>query len=252
MKLQLVRHATLWLEYANRRFLIDPMLGDAGSKPPIDNTPNDRRNPLVPLPQPVEHWLRPDLDAVVVTHLHPDHWDEAAAEKLPKDILLLCQPGDEETLRSCGFTRVTGVTDRLELEGAGISLIRTGGRHGTGEIGQRMGRVSGFVFRAADEPSLYLAGDTIWCDEVKQALDLHHPDIAVVNAGGARFNTGGPITMDAEQIVELCRYDSATQVVAVHMEAINHCLVTRGDLRRRLEAEGLRQRVAIPDDGQWV
>ncbi|MCM3703854.1 MBL fold metallo-hydrolase [Paenibacillus macerans] len=252
MKLQLVRHATLWLEYANRRFLIDPMLGDAGSKPPIDNTPNERRNPLVPMPQPAEHWLRPGLDAVIVTHLHPDHWDEAAVEKLPKDILVLCQPGDEEALRSSGFTRVTAIQYRLELEGPGVSLTRTGGRHGTGEIGQRMGRVSGFVFRAPDEPSLYLAGDTIWCDEVKQALDLHHPDISVVNAGGARFNVGGPITMDAEQIVELCRYNSDTQVIAVHMEAINHCLVTRSDLRQRLETEDLLQRVTIPEDGQWV
>ncbi|MGZ7445764.1 MBL fold metallo-hydrolase [Paenibacillus sp. TH7-28] len=252
MKLQLVRHATLWLEYANRRFLIDPMLGDAGSKPPIDNTANERRNPLVPLPQPVEHWLRPDLDAVIVTHLHPDHWDEASAEKLPKDIPVLCQPGDEEALRSSGFTRVTAIQDRLELEGAGVSLTRTGGRHGTGEIGQRMGRVSGFVFRAPDEPSLYLAGDTIWCDEVKQALDRHHPDISIVNAGGARFNVGGPITMDAGQILELCRYNCDTQVIAVHMEAINHCLVTRSDLRRRLEAEDLLQRVTIPADGQWV
>lgn len=252
MKLQLIRNATLWLEYANRRFLIDPMLGDDGSMPPFPNTPNDRRNPLVPLPQPVEHWLRPGPDAVIVTHLHPDHWDEAAAEKLPKDIPILCQPENEEALRSSGFARVTAIQDRLELEGAEISLTRTGGRHGTGEIGQRMGRVSGFVFRAPDEPSLYLAGDTIWCDEVKQALDLHRPDISVVNAGGARFNVGEPITMDADQIVELCRYNSATQVVAVHMEAVNHCLVTRSDLRRRLEAEGLLQRVAIPADGQWV
>ena len=38
--------------------------------------------------------------------------------------------------------------------------------------------------------------------------------------------------------------------VAVHMEAINHCLLTRADLRADLEAEGLGGRVLVPEDGQ--
>lgn len=252
MKIQLIRHASLWLEYGNRRFLVDPMLGEAGSKPPIANTANNRRNPLVPLPLPVEHWFQSGPDAVIVTHLHPDHWDGAAIARLPKTIPLYCQPGDEERLRTDGFTGVTAIREQLNLAGAEISLTRTGGQHGTGEIGQRMGQVSGFVFRAAGEPALYLAGDTIWCEEVRQALDRHHPDITIVNAGGARSTEGGPITMDADQIVYLCRHEPTTQVIAVHMDAINHCLVTRADLRQCLEAEGLTERVIIPEDGQWV
>jgi hypothetical protein len=65
MKLQLIRHATLWLEYAGNRFLVDPMFSDVGVNPPIINTPNDRRNPLVPLPFAVDGLLNPD--AVLVT-----------------------------------------------------------------------------------------------------------------------------------------------------------------------------------------
>jgi len=38
--------------------------------------------------------------------------------------------------------------------------------------------------------------------------------------------------------------------VAVHMEAINHCLLTRDDLAFQLEAA--RVRAAIPADGEWV
>ncbi|MFD1175251.1 MBL fold metallo-hydrolase [Paenibacillus puldeungensis] len=250
MKIQLIRHATLWLEYGSRKFLIDPMFAKAGANPPVMNSANDRRNPLVPLPMgvAVDQLLHPD--AVVVTHLHPDHWDEAAAMLLPKTTPILCQPGDESHFESLGFTRVSPIVNDLEF--GRVSLVRTGGQHGTGEIGQMMGSVSGFVFRAPCEPTLYLAGDTIWCEEVIQALDDHHPDVVVVNAGGARFLTGGPITMDDDQIVSLCRHAPDTQVIAVHMDAINHCLVTRSDLRRRLEAEGLTQQVAIPEDGEWV
>ncbi|MFM9276876.1 MBL fold metallo-hydrolase [Paenibacillus jiagnxiensis] len=248
MKLQLIRHATLWLEYAEIRFLIDPMFSDAGANPPVINTPNDRRNPLVPLPFAVDGLLDPD--AVLVTHLHPDHWDEAAIAVLSKSTPILCQPEDKVPITSAGFSSVSEISEHITLKG--VTIFRTGGQHGTGEIGKRMGPVSGFILKAEGEPTLYIAGDTIWCDDVQNALDAYHPDITVVNAGGARFNEGDPITMDEGDVVRLCQYVPYTKVVAVHMDAINHCLATRADLHGRLEREGLLDRVAIPGDGEWV
>ncbi|MBO7748565.1 MBL fold metallo-hydrolase [Paenibacillus sp. MWE-103] len=245
MKFTLIRHASLWLEYAGSTLLVDPMLGAAGVNPPIANSGDDRRNPLVGLPGDPARWLSPD--AVLVTHLHPDHWDDAAAEGLPKAVPVFCQPGDQAAFRGRGFGDVTEVDGGASFRG--ISIVRTGGRHGTGEIGRRMGPVSGFVLRAPGEPTVYVAGDTIWCDEVKDALESHRPDVVVVNAGGAEFLTGGPITMDAEGVIAVVRHAPDTEVIAVHMDAINHCRVTRGLLRERLAAEGLAERVAIPLDG---
>ena len=40
-----------------------------------------------------------------------------------------------------------------------------------------------------------------------------------------------------------------TPVVAIHLDAINHCLETRDELRDRLRAEGLEDRVSVPEDG---
>jgi L-ascorbate metabolism protein UlaG (beta-lactamase superfamily) len=77
LKLRLIRHATLWLQYAEVNFLIDPMFADAWVNPPIINSTNDRRNPLVPLPMAIDDLHCPD--AVLVTHLHRDHWDEATS-----------------------------------------------------------------------------------------------------------------------------------------------------------------------------
>ena len=89
----------------------------------------------------------------------------------------------------------------------------------------------------------------ICCDEVAAALDAHAPDVVVVNAGGARFTDGDPITMTADDVVAVARHAPGAPVVAVHLEAINHCLETRADLHQRLHAEGLEGRVTVPEDG---
>jgi L-ascorbate metabolism protein UlaG (beta-lactamase superfamily) len=244
----LIRHATLWLQYAGVYFLIDPMFCDARVNPPIVNSTNDRRNPLVPLPFAIHDGFHPD--AVLVTHLHRDHWDDAAAAALSKSTPILCQPNDDATIASFGFTSVTTINETLTFKG--VTIIRTRGQHGTGDIGKKMGHVSGFVLKSDGQPTLYIAGDTIWCNDVRQALDAHQPDMTVVNAGGARFAVGDPITMDADDVVSLCQYAPYTKVVAVHMDTINHCLITRADLYSRLAADGLLDQVAIPGDGDWI
>ena len=133
---------------------------------------------------------------------------------------------------------------------AGIEISRTGGRHGTSEIGARMAPVSGFVLRAPGEPVLYVAGDTIWCPEVEDALREHRPDVIVVNAGAARFNEGDPITMTAGDVAEVAGHAGGATVVAVHMEAINHCLLGRDELRSDLKDLGVTEGVMIPADGE--
>ncbi|GFN31397.1 MBL fold metallo-hydrolase [Paenibacillus xylaniclasticus] len=248
MKIQLIRHASLWLEYGGTTFLIDPMFSDQAVNPPIHNSADERRNPLVPLPDHIDKWLVPN--AVLVTHLHPDHWDEAAAIALPKELPLFCQEGDRDSFISSGFTQITEVQASAACF-QGITIQRTDGQHGTGEIGRKMGKVSGFVLQAEGEPTLYIAGDTIWCDDVKKALDTYKPDCTIVNAGGARFVVGDAITMDEEDVYQLVTYAPYTQVVAVHMDAINHCHVTREELRTSLNANQILDRVIIPEDGDW-
>jgi hypothetical protein len=49
-----------------------------------------------------------------------------------------------------------------------------------------------------------------------------------------------------------CQAAPRAQVIAVHMEAINHCLLTRADLAFQLEAARVIRQVAIPQDGDWV
>jgi L-ascorbate metabolism protein UlaG (beta-lactamase superfamily) len=232
--------------------MVDPMLAPAGATDPVVNTPNQRRNPLVDLPFGDEGTLAllEETDAVLVTHTHNDHWDGRARDLIPKQTPILCQPEDWGEISAAGFRRVTLVED--ESEWSGLSFTRTGGQHGTGEIGRLMAPVSGFVVRTEGSPTLYVAGDTIWCPEVEEALNAHDPDVVVVNAGAARFLEGDPITMTAEDVASVCRAVPDALVVAVHMEAINHCLLIRSELAQELEGEGLAGRVEIPADGETL
>jgi L-ascorbate metabolism protein UlaG (beta-lactamase superfamily) len=247
MQLQLIRHATLLVEYAGMRLLVDPMLNDAGAGPPIQNSPQPRNNPLVPLPCPVEQVLD-GVQAVLVTHTHRDHWDDAAIQLIPKDLPLFCQPEDQRKMEATHFLNTAAVHDAKNW--SRICITRTGGQHGTGEIGREMAPVSGYVLSNEQEPTLYIAGDTIWCKEVSDAIVRYRPEVIVVNAGGARFLQGDPITMTAEDVIQVCRAAPQARVVAVHMEAINHCLVTRRDLAHA--AREAKVTVEIPVDGELV
>lgn len=226
-RLRLVRHATLVLETSLGRILVDPMLRAAGTSPAIENTPNPRPNPLVELPMPAEEVVR-GVDLCIVTHLHGDHLDDAADALLPRDLPILTQPESADALRARGLTNV--ITEHPQI-------AMTRGRHGTGEIGEGMGAVSGWVV-----DGIYIAGDTVWCPEVADALAAHQPHSVVVNAGGARFLVGERIVMDADDVRRV-RAATDAQIVVVHLEAINHCVEPRSAYRG---IDG----VVVPDDGE--
>jgi len=249
--IRLLRHATLILQLNGKKFLVDPMLSAKGEMDPIQNCGNDIRIPIVDLPidsQALAEILK-GIDTIVVTHTHRDHWDAAAQKLIDKNKPIFCQPVDVEKIKGQGFLNVTAVGGSVDWNG--IAINRTKGKHGTGDIGQRMGEVSGFVFKTKSK-SVYVAGDTIWCDDVKEALATYQPSVTVLNAGGARFLTGDPITMTPEDVMNVHAQLPATRIIAVHMDTVNHCFVKRGDLKKVLKEKKLKTRVSIPKDGELI
>lgn len=246
MRIRLIRNATLQIDYAGQHLLVDPMLAEQHSYRSLTWGSSAQQNPTVPLPCPVDELLSPD--AVLVTHTHFDHFDGAAARLLPKRCPVLVQPSDQAQLLEMGFEDVRPV-DGTPVDWQGIQLSRVDGRHGRGIIGSAMGKVSGFVLAASGEPTLYIAGDTIWCLAVQMAIETYHPDMIVVNSGAAQFNLGAPIIMTFQDVIKVCHTAPRAKVVAVHMEAVNHCRLTRQALAGKLTEAGLLPQVAIPQDG---
>ncbi len=252
MEIRLLRHATLIVKIGGFNILVDPMLSEKFEMEPVANAKFSSRIPMVDFPFGNRELMKiiQNTDAVIVTHIHRDHWDLKAAQLLRKTLPVFCQPGDEESLERAGFINVIPVNDSTEWQGIKINI--TNGHHGTEEIEKMMGKVSGFVLRKSGEPLLYIAGDTIWCREVEDTLRKYSPDTAVFNSGEARFLTGGPITMDQEGIKKVIETAPRTKVIAVHFETVNHCMLTRDDLKKFLKNEGLSDRVIIPSDGDSV
>ena len=107
MKIQQIRNATIILEYAGKRILVDPMLGEKGSFAPFPlSNHQELRNPLHDLPVKAEVIVS-NIDCVLLTHLHLDHIDDAAYKLLNKQVHIFVQDEqDRNTVMSHGFTHV--------------------------------------------------------------------------------------------------------------------------------------------------
>ena len=258
--LQHVRNATAKLTSGGTTFLIDPMLAAPGAYEGFANTyRSGLRNPLTPLPMPVEELLA-GVDAVILTHTHLDHWDEAAQKALPRDLPLFVQnEADAALVRGQGFRDVHILKDGETF--GGVRLERTATRHGSEamyadpELARALGEVMGIVFTAPGGTKAWVVGDTVWFPGVDAALKAHRPDVIIVNAGGAAkdipaFRDAPEIIMGKEDVLRMVREAPDARVVAVHMDAVNHMTVDRKDLSRYARERGIRDRVLIPFDGE--
>jgi L-ascorbate metabolism protein UlaG (beta-lactamase superfamily) len=244
-----IRNATLVVDYAAKRFLVDPMLARKGRYKPFPNSPRqDQGNPLVELPIPVEQVIG-GIDAIFLSHLHLDHYDDAAKELLPKGIKAFVQDdADKGKVEAAGFTNVEVLTEATTFEG--ITLSKTKAQHGRGEMLKRAGQVCGVVFKHPREKTLYIAADTVWFEGVREAIDVHKPDVIVVNGGDNQFFGSGSLIMGKDDIYEVYKTASNARIIVSHMEAVNHYTLSRADLKAFIKDKGIASSVLVPDDGE--
>lgn len=255
LQLQHIRNATAKITYGDTTLLIDPMLAKKGAYPGFEGTyRSELRNPLIDLPMPVTAVME-DVDAIIVTHTHLDHWDDAAQKQLPKTIPLFVQnQADADTIRSQGFTDVRVLDSETTFNG--ITLTKTGGQHGTDEmyalapVAEALGEAMGVVLRAENYQTVYFAGDTIWRDEVEEVFTQYNLDVVVLNTGDARMNGfDGSIIMGKEDTLRALEQAPEATVVAVHMDTVNHAALTREELRAFVQEKGIEKQVLVPEDG---
>ncbi|HQY95089.1 MBL fold metallo-hydrolase, partial [Caldilinea sp.] len=244
----MIRNATMKLTYAGTTFLIDPMLAVKGAYKGFDGTPrSELRNPLVDLPVPITDVLK--ADAIILSHIHEDHWDPAARYLVPRTMTIFTQDEkDAAKVREDGFTDVRVLTEE-GLDFKGTRLIKTLGKHGSDhffavpQLAELLGDVMGIVFVRPNHPTAYVAGDTIWNKNVEDALTRYQPDVVFLNTGYAQVNGfDGSIIMGKDDVARAYRFSPKASIVGIHMESVNHAMLTRKELRTFIDAQKLDKR----------
>jgi len=247
MELQLIRSATVRLSFGNHTFLIDPYLADRFSRPSYAGI---SKNPLVELPFSVSEILA-GIETVLVSHRHSDHFDPAAQSAIPKEMPLICQAEDESEIRKLGFENIHPISRKLHWKG--IDIQRVIGKHGSGAVLDEMGIASGFFFEAANEPTVYWAGDTLLCDEVTEILIGKRPMVVITHSCGAVWGDRVKILMDEEQTIKVCNLLPESIIIATHMDSVDHATISRKILREYARNNGIQEeQLLIPMDGDII
>lgn len=257
MKITQIRNATIKVEIDGVKFLVDPWLMPKNYMEGFSSAVNSNiRQPRVELPFDIKKIV--DTDVVIITHIHPDHWDEYAENAIAKDTKIFVQSDVDKTyILSKGFTNVEILSDK-GTKYNNITLYKTKTQHGKREILEPLCKsigmpydAMGIVFKAENEKTLYVAGDTIWCKEVQVALNKYNPDIIILNACAATVLNGERLIMNIEDVEQVVKHCPNSTIIASHMDAVSHLTLTRKDLKEYRDKKNVIN-LLIPKDGETL
>lgn len=167
----------------------------------------------------------PPLDAIVLSHMHGDHWDRVAKRGLPRDVPILTTRKAARALHRQGFSAPapldTWHSESLTRDGHTLTVTATPGRHATGIARHLLPPVMGSIldYADADGPVLriYITGDTLFVDDLR-AIPHRFPgiDVAVLHLGGTTLPGGLLVTMDARQGTDLLEFLRPPVAIPIH------------------------------------
>jgi L-ascorbate metabolism protein UlaG (beta-lactamase superfamily) len=214
-----VGNATTLIRYAGFTVLTDPNFLHRGQRAYLGKGMWSKRR-TEPALQPAD---LPALDLVVLSHLHGDHFDRVARRGLVKSTPIATTPAAARRLRHWGFaTRPleTWESTTLQRGDATLRLTALPGRHAPGAAAALFPPVMGSLLEitGGDRPPLrlYLSGDTLVHDDLKEIAERYDlPDLGVLHLGGTK-RLGLLLTMDARQGVDLLELLRPRVAVPVH------------------------------------
>ncbi|MFG2593933.1 MBL fold metallo-hydrolase [Streptomyces sp. NPDC048438] len=257
VQVRFIGNATLLLQYGPLTLLTDPNFLHRGQHAHLGYGLLTKRlkEPALTVDQ------LPDLDAVILSHLHGDHWDRVARKNLDRALPVLTTPQAARVLRSLqGFRRATGLRDwehRTLVKGAHqVRLTAMPGRHALGPIRGLLPRVMGSMleFGPAEGPvrlRIYVSGDTLLFHGVDEiARRYPDTDMAALHLGGTRLPGGLVVTMDGRQGAELVRRLNPGFALPVHYDDYSVMKSPLSAFLDEMDRRGLGQLVVHCGRGQ--
>jgi L-ascorbate metabolism protein UlaG (beta-lactamase superfamily) len=170
----------------------------------------------------------PELDAVVLSHMHGDHFDRVASRELDRDIPILTTPHAARRLTRRGFREPVALETwsdtTMTKDGATLTVTSLPGRHALGFVARVLPPVMGTMleYQAAGDQSpplrIYLSGDTLVHNELREIRERYpRIDLALVHLGGTKV-FGLLLTMDAKQGVDLLELVKPRRAIPVHYD----------------------------------
>jgi L-ascorbate metabolism protein UlaG (beta-lactamase superfamily) len=203
----------------------------------------------------------PELDAVILSHMHGDHWDRVARRGLARDLPIFTTPKAARALRRQRFTAPEGLDTwqqaTLRRDAAELTVTAAPGRHGHGLAAALLPPVMGSIVDYAEDGRLvlrlYISGDTLLIDELR-AVPTRFPGIgaAVLHLGGTTLPGGLVVTMDGAQGSQLAELVAPRQVVPVHYDDYGVFRSPLQDFVAAMQARGLEHLVRVVPRGDTV
>ncbi|GLY51420.1 MBL fold metallo-hydrolase [Lentzea sp. NBRC 102530] len=169
----------------------------------------------------------PALDAVVLSHLHGDHFDRVASRELRRDVPVLTTPHAAKRLARRGFREAaplrTWETTTLSRGAARLTITSLPGAHALGPLRRLLPPVMGTMLEYRETAGavpfrIYLSGDTLVHPALSGIRDRFGGiDLAVVHLGGTKV-LGVLLTMDGRQGADLVELLAPGVTVPVHYE----------------------------------
>ncbi|MEV0661575.1 MBL fold metallo-hydrolase [Actinomadura luteofluorescens] len=257
LSMQFIGNATTLLRCGPFTLLTDPNFLHRGQRAYLGFGLSSRR-----LTEPaLQAGDLPRLDAVVLSHLHGDHWDRIARAKLDRGLPIVTTPHAARRLQGWHrFRHAVGLrtweSHTLVKDGSLLRITSMPGRHAPGAARWLLPPVMGSLLEFGPANGdvrfrLYITGDTLMFDGIQQ-IARRSPDIdlAVLHLGGTTLPGGLVVTMDGAQGADLVETIRPAAAVPVHYNDYAVMKSPLDDFRRELERRGLDGRATYVAPGE--